>query len=59
LTILTATIKRKEIVDFKQLFGKPKQFVCVCIATTKTTKTGVNNEKISSNKAIIRSSCKF
>ena len=52
LSSLIASIKRKDLIEFKQSLSKSKHFTCVCVAI------GENNEKITSKKAIIRNSCK-
>ena len=53
LNSLNVSIKRKDVIEFKQSATKSKHFTCICIAN------GDNNGKITSKKAIIRNSCKF
>jgi uncharacterized protein involved in outer membrane biogenesis len=48
---LNVSIKRKDIIEFKQSNTKTKHFICICVAN------GDNNGKITSIKAIKRNSC--
>jgi hypothetical protein len=49
---LNVSIRRKDVIEFKQSNTKSKHFTCICVAN------GDNNVKITSKKAIIRNTCK-